>query len=449
MTGSWVRTTLVLVALLFAVDASAAKVNVVTVPFTGPRGAVPRDQIVGAICEEVECVAQSKVTRRGKPDWRKVRSAGVDLVVTGKVTGSSRKRRLTVEVLDARGKRKFRGVYRLARNGKLSRRNLNEVTEKILARAAPIAAEPVAEPETEEPEETETDDAEETKVAEADTGRGDETSSLRELPDRSGGGGEETASGSVERGAIAPTVRADRPLIIAQAGLDFIHRSLVYTNLRVPNLRTYETRPVLFAPRIHVEVYPLSTIMSGVAQGVGLEVGYLMALGLRSIDENGMAHPTNMSQFDIAARLNLWPMEGQSLMVAPVVGYRAARFAVGAAPDGSELAGLPDISYGAARAGLEAAYPIGPVSPFARFEYVHILSLGEIGSDAFFPNARGSAVELQVGAGYAVARNVDLRLGVHYTRYGLRFRPEEGATYQASGAVDQYVGGAVMARYTY
>lgn len=424
-----------------------AEVRISVLTFKGAKAAAVRKQVAGALCGDVAtCVPAAKVTSRGRPDYAKARRAGVEWVVTGTVSGKGTKRFLTVDAYNARGKRVWRERLRLARNGTLPKSALNTLVSRVedATPAAPRGPDPAdaaaaAEPEAPETESTPTEPERDTEAAQADAAPpAPELSApvlIQEAP--------------VDEAPDSDTAGRDRPLVVVELGADIIHRSLTYNDLQAQNLRTYRTEPFLFAPRLHAELYPLAPLTRGIAQGLGLEVGYLMAIGLKSVDEENREYATTMNQLDAALRFNVQPVEDLALTIAPLVGYRRTTFAVGAAADGTELTGLPDMNYGAARIGVELEYGIGAIVTFGRFEYLHLLSLGEIGAEPYFPDSGGSALAAQLGAGYGVTKNFQIRLTGHFTRYGLTFRPAEGATYLASGAVDQRVGGMLSGRFSW
>lgn len=444
---------IVRIALLGVLIAGAAvaETRISVLPFKGPRAAAVRKQVTGALCGDVAtCVAPAKVTTRGRPDYAKARRAGVEWLVTATLSGKGARRVLTVDAFNARGKRVWRERLKLARNGTLSRGALKTLVERVEAAAPsePQAPDP-AQAATPEPEPEPEQAAEATGSAE-----GSSPTETAEAPEAA----QATADPELNAPALiqeepapaATDTQAKRgPILVVELGGDVIHRRLDYVDLAAQNLRTYVTEPFLFAPRLHAEVYPLAPFVSGVAQGLGLEVGYLMAVGLRSIDEEDREYATTMNQLDVGVRFNLRPAGDLDLTVAPIVGYRSATFAVGAAADGRELFGLPDFNYGGLRVGLEAEMGFGQVVTFGRFEYLHLLSLGEIGAEPYFPDSSGSALAVALGAGYRVTDSLQVRLTGHFTRYGLTFRPAEGAEYVASGAVDQRIGGMLSLRYSF
>src|SRR5687768_11066687 len=121
----------VLAAPPFASVASAEP-KIAVLPFTGPKADLSRAQVVDVLFGvKMACVPQAQVSKRGKPDFTQVRQRGVALVVTGVVKGKGAKAKLQLEVFDARGRRKLRESYGLARNGKLSSKQLDALAAKV------------------------------------------------------------------------------------------------------------------------------------------------------------------------------------------------------------------------------------------------------------------------------------------------------------------------------
>jgi hypothetical protein len=205
----------------------------------------------------------------------------------------------------------------------------------------------------------------------------------------------------------------------------------------------------MFAPRARLELYPLARMSDGILGGLGVEADYLLAVALSSSDENDVSYPTTANRLDAGLRLNFHPLGPGRLMVAPLVGYRMSTFEVGASSEGERLTGLPTLSYRAARAGAAVEYSFGKLTPFFRAEYVHVLSLGELGEAPYFADNSARAFEASAGIGFRVHRLFEVRAGGHYTQYSLSFTPAEGSTYSASGATDNYFGGALTGRFIY
>src|SRR5579871_6016224 len=94
--------TLVL-ALSFPALGATPRVSVLA--FSGPKGDFVREQFLAALCDQLVCVSQRKVTTTGKkgPDWAKVKDNGLDAVVTGKIAKADGKVKLKLKLLTAPG----------------------------------------------------------------------------------------------------------------------------------------------------------------------------------------------------------------------------------------------------------------------------------------------------------------------------------------------------------
>lgn len=421
------------VVAVFAASTAFAAPKISVLPFKGPKSSVSHRQVSKLLCASYACVSTTKVSRRGRPIWSKVKAQKLELVMTGAVSGPSSKRKLRLEAFDGAGHRLWLETLGLARNGMLTRTDAEQLTAKVDATLAPP---PEAEPETAPPPEPTAQKPVVVEPEQEQASPSETTPEERRAP--------VIAQAPREEETPAFKVHALPPMVVAEVGVDFVYRNFGYTGLQKANLRAYETRPAFVAPELHLEIYPLARILSGIAQGVGVEADYQFAVGLRSIDENDLAHSTTANRLDVAARLNFQPSD--ELMVAPLVGYRSTRFEVGAAADGSTLQGIPGLQYDGLTVGAAVEYALSPVVIFGRAQFVPLFGVGEIGSDAFFPKHSGWAIDARAGVGYRIIEHLELRAAVEYSRYALSFQPAEDATYVATGATDQYVSGALLAR---
>jgi hypothetical protein len=408
--------------LLIAHPAAAQTSKLAILPFTGPNAAAARKQLVSPLCQQAICVPAARVGKGAVPDWRRVRQQELDLLLTGRVSGPATKRILTLTGYARDGEQRFSERYTLARNGLLTRTGLQGVQQQVQDALEQVAAaQPPARPEIIPMPEEEPD-----PTPDPDQFARDEPPPVVTVPRR---------------------VR--HPLVVGEGHLTFLHRSFSYRQLAEQNLRAYQTQPLMVAPAIRAAVYPLSRLFDDWMSGLALEGGYRFALGLRSLDENDQAYDTTFRQVDVGARLDLYPLEGSQLMVAPQLGYRRVVFEVGPSPDGTRLLGLPDLDYRLVRVGVEVEAPFEPFLLFCRAAYLQALDLGEIATEAFFPDSWGNAVELELGGGYELLPGLQMRASLHYTRYGLYFSADPQAVYRAEGAADQYVGGSLGLRYAY
>ena len=112
-----------LLALLAAPSAFAQRIAIV--PFTGPGASGVRNQVVSALCDQAECVAEKKVTgATGKPDWKKAKKEKVKFLVVGKVTSKGKKKSVELQVEAKAGAPKFKKSWPLDEGGELSDKNL-------------------------------------------------------------------------------------------------------------------------------------------------------------------------------------------------------------------------------------------------------------------------------------------------------------------------------------
>ena len=115
------RPALALVALV-ATTATAQRVSFPS--FTGPGAASVRNQIVGSACDTADCVAATKTTTAGKPDWKKAKRESVQFFVTGSVVKRGKALTLDLFVFNKAGAPKAKRSFPLDKNGTLSGKNL-------------------------------------------------------------------------------------------------------------------------------------------------------------------------------------------------------------------------------------------------------------------------------------------------------------------------------------
>jgi hypothetical protein len=405
------------VSVLFVSSAAfAAPAKIAILPFEGPNADAARESLAGSLCGELTCVPPATVGKGASPDFSKVRREGLELVVTGRVSGPANKRTLALTLSGPDGSRRGTEKVGLSRNGSLSGDELTSAKQSILDQL------PHEEP------------------AQA-------TQAVESVPPSPAPAAEtaDTMGETEGRGYAASGV----PLFWAEGTADFSHRDFSYDQLAASNLRPYSTQPGMLTPGLRAAYFPLARSQMGAISGLGLEAGYQFAVALQSIDEKDVRYPTRYDRLDLGARWDLRPIAGSMLKVAPRLGYRSSSFKVGAGPDGKRLDGLPDLSYSALRLGFDVETPLQTIQVFGSVAYLQTLGLGEIGSELYFPKSSGNGFEGGVGAGVPMAQNLQLRTSLNFTRYGLSFTPDPGAAFAARGASDWYLGGAVALRYVY
>jgi hypothetical protein len=98
------------------------------------------------------------------------------------------------------------------------------------------------------------------------------------------------------------------------------------------------------------------------------------------------------------------------------------------------------VAYTYVRAGVTGHVPLaGPLSLATGVGYRHMLGLGEIGDDAFFPRASAAAVDGYARVEMSFGR-LSAHVGVDVERYFYALKPEPGDPLVAGGALDQFIG---------
>lgn len=389
----------------------------VVMRFSGPaaqQATNVRNQVVKSVCAgEVTCTPQQKFAlKNGQPNLEAMAREDVHFAVTGRLSGPAAKRVLTLEVVDPKGAQVFREEVPLVK-GAVPSDALERMTSAMAeSRRPPPPPAPEPEPEPVPPEPVEPPEPVVT-------------------PEPS----------------PSDRARAEQPLVVAEVGLAFIYRTLFYDGLQTGNLRSYETEPLLLAPRVRLELYPAQLGLPDALTGLGVEADYLSSVLLSSADENGVSYPTRLTRFDVGLRWNFRPVEETDVMVAPLLGYRGGGFSTFESDGGTRIVGLPDMGYGSLRAGGEAQAGFGPVVLALRAEYLHGLGPGEVGE--LFEDASQRGFAGAFGLGYRLTKNFEARLRLEFTRFGYDFEFAEGAPFRAQGANDDQLGGSLMLRFAW
>jgi hypothetical protein len=428
---------LVLLVGVVAADAQAQRVSIL--PFTGPNGVAVRNQLVTAVCDTAECVTPTKVTTGVKPDWKKAKKEAVAFIVQGTVG----KKTLDLVVSNATGV-KTKKTYPLQADG-LAAKTLASALEQLKssfdaggAAADPGPATPPVEPKkTPPPPEP---------VARTSPGTGAGTAP-HHVADPDGAGAEQQPEEAPEPAVGGP--RRHHGLTLG-LGVDLLNRQLSYVQQATNNLRAYQLSPVFPLPVISLEFSPLASSRQGLLAGLGLEASFAINPALKSHRATStVSYPTSTMRLDAAVRWRLMPLAGYALALTPAIGVRVQSFKVGAASDGTTLDGLPGINDVGLRAGLGVELPLvtDRLTFVGHFSVLPVFSGGELLSAAYF--AHGSAMGLEGNAGFEVrlTGGLSARATFEFTQVSYTFKTETTDTYQATGAVDRYLGGNVSLRY--
>ncbi|MFZ5438404.1 MAG: hypothetical protein ACOZQL_00280 [Myxococcota bacterium] len=428
-------------ALILGVLSTTAAAQRVSFPnFSGPGANTVRNQLVGAVCETADCVAATKTTTGGKPDWKKAKKEAVAFFVTGNVVKKGKALTLELQVLNKAGPAKAKKSWPLDKSGTLPAKSLQSAMELLSqafgTEAASRPAEPTPEPVRAAPKET-------PPVEKRVTPPPEERAEKR--PPRE----EEPAPEPVKpskRGKRAPK------FLVVDVGADVLTRKLEYAQVATANLRRYELLTPVGMPVVDLKFYPLALVRDDLLAGLGVEVGFGFAPWIQSrLASITEPFPTSMMRFDGLVRFDLAPIDSFALTISPYVGVRNQSFTVSPLADGRRLDGLPNISFLGLRAGLGLEVPIIPdrLSVFGRFGIIPVFGSGEILSSAFFPNGSAFGLEANAGVGVGLLPFLSIRASFEFSNYGLTFKTQPTDTYVATGANDLYLGGNASLRFAF
>jgi hypothetical protein len=443
-------------------SAASAKPSITIIPFG--RYPVER-QLTQTLCSEVSCVGSGQVLRHGHVDWERVEAAQLTGVLTGKIErDSSGKKRLVDIQIMAPGHvvlvRKKAPLHGMA----LSSTVLHALTVELVgvlhrahgpervpvAEAAPNAADAAA------PKPAEA------AVAPLAAGAPGPVASAPAAPPAApeaagtavGAAAAATAPSAKEvpaeaEAAPSPTER-EPPLLEVQATLAFLNREYSYSQGASTNpILRNSTVPLVAEPGLLVGIFPLRSA-KGLFASFGLEAAVATSVGLnvqRDNDNSGTIFPAaSVSAF---VQLLSWLRLGQTLRLAPLLGWQMMNFEVQKASDGTVLTGQPPVHWRAFKAGLKLDVDFSSwCTLFVELSYLYPYSAGALTSAPYFTQASAApSFDSALGLAFRVAPPLEVRVGFVFTLYALGFSGPGPAP--VTGVSDQLVGATLGVRYTY
>jgi hypothetical protein len=190
--------------------------------------------------------------------------------------------------------------------------------------------------------------------------------------------------------------------------------------------------PAVPAPALSLDIFPHKYF------GFGINAEYSVAL----ISEDAMKNRYRTGSFGYGVsgkvRYSLGPVG-----LIGGVGYAANNFKITPETDDTTPPRVAGVDYKQLRAGVAARIPI--TDKFAIIgggNYLHLLSMGEIASDKYFPRATGMGGEGFGGIALALPWMAGLegRAMLDFRRYVFSMNSDPGDMHVAGGAVDQYIG---------
>lgn len=237
--------------------------------------------------------------------------------------------------------------------------------------------------------------------------------------------------------------KEERGLAAVEVAASFrlLGRNLSYNDDIFQSLRPYD---VAGAPTLRVDVgwYPGAHLASGALGWIGVEAQGDLVVGLTSRDPRGRRFET--SAFGVLAAVR-----GRVPFAQPStegkrphelglsVGGGLDAFTFGEGPDGADPE-VPDVEYAFVRVGVDGrAWLTHAISLRADLGYRFVLSAGELGDAAWFPEASVGGLDGRLRAGYVLLGELEVILEGEICRYFASFEPRPGDSPVAGGAVDQ------------
>lgn len=223
------------------------------------------------------------------------------------------------------------------------------------------------------------------------------------------------------------------PALSLAVGPELLTRRMAYRDDLFEALREYELDGAI-ALGGSVEWYPLAG-RSGALAGLGVAGRLSRANAFQSYDVEGREFENKAGEFAVGLRYRM-PLVG--LLVTGLLDYGRQHFEIESADVMDP--GVPNVSYRYARIGAGATLNLGArLAGYGVVAYRQVHGLGELVSEAYFPNASARGIDVEAGASFALFSGLDLRGGLAYERYGLALEPEPGDPRVAGGMTDTYL----------
>jgi hypothetical protein len=261
-----------------------------------------------------------------------------------------------------------------------------------------------------------------------------------------------------------PAVEPDPPPVVARAHLPIVvvgieprweARYYRHTEFTAPNVRAYDANGYA-AIAASIELYPLARAARGFWQNLGLSLRYAQAFGFESesirlgrlADLPPLPVDTSFVRYAIGMRyrMKLSRDEPRSPMLGIAAGYSRWIFDFSdALPRGPDLE-APTAYYQMAFLGVDASFPIGPVTISGAVTYLHGVSIAAPSSRELDDlqywhlfTAVGEGAELRLGAGLALWGPLEMRLSLEYALLVYHLRPLRGRADEPGRVIDSYV----------
>jgi hypothetical protein len=249
---------------------------------------------------------------------------------------------------------------------------------------------------------------------------------------KKGGDDEEAVSASAdeaEEGAKAPFTKLD-----LQIGAHIYRRDFTYNDDVVGPHQAYKL-PAVPAPSLSLDYF--------FVKNFGITVGgeYSVALISQDTSMPPNRYKTSSLGYFFGGKGRYITGGGSEFMAS--VAFAGNSFKI--TPDASDPAPpkVAGVDYKQIRAGLSARIPLSDTfAVIGGFNYLHLLSMGELRSTAYFPGASGRGGDGTAGVAFALPwlKGLEGRATLDLRRYVFTMNPIPTDPQIAGGATDQYLG---------
>jgi hypothetical protein len=201
--------------------------------------------------------------------------------------------------------------------------------------------------------------------------------------------------------------------------------------------------PSLF---IDANWFPLSHVMEGPAEWIGLTGGFERTIATQSIYGEGTKDQktlkTDAQSFYVGARFR-FPIAEHMLGLTGTYGQHSF-ILLG---DEGPYPLIPDVKYSYIKVGLDGMFRFGDFIAGVRLGKRFVSSTGAL-QTVWFPNVKTQSLEGGLTVGYRAASMLDVVAGFDWLRYAFNFNPVPiRPSYVAGGAVDEYLSGYLGLRF--
>lgn len=235
-----------------------------------------------------------------------------------------------------------------------------------------------------------------------------------------------------------PLPPSERPALRLSFGGGGFNRGFTWAGNPSPSLAT-SAQPFAASVAVDGTWFPGAHVTRSFLANFGVTASGEFGLGMASrVDTSRFANHASRLRVGGVVRFPL----GSRFELSGHAGYARHELSTSATAvnDGAVRPNIPDVVFSGFRGGLGLRLRLfGTVEFDATGSFNAVASLGELGSERYFPNARAVAVDAGGGLSVELAPNLRLRGGAEWQRYFVALNAEETSTFFARTASDQYL----------